>query len=270
MELHQVPGRPRRQRRRALRAEHRAGEHRRRHREASVACACLRRSRHCAAAGVRAGARRRAARPRSPTRQGAARRVPGRRDRLRSAGGRRRVLELRQPRDLRSAVSLRLPRAALQARPEYRRGAARDLGRRQDVDDPDQAGHLLRRRPGVQGQEARARRPPTTSTPGSASLDPQGALGRILQLFDGRFVGADAVVAKAKETGKFDYDAPIEGLQALDRYTMRFKLKHADVQSSVRPHDDADGRGRARGRSRPTATRAGGRWRIRSAPGPTG
>ncbi len=47
-----------------------------------------------------------------------------------------------------------------------------------------------------------------------------------LQVFDQIFVGADAVVARAKETGKFDYDVPIEGLQALDRYTLRVKLTH--------------------------------------------
>jgi oligopeptide transport system substrate-binding protein len=47
-----------------------------------------------------------------------------------------------------------------------------------------------------------------------------------LQVFDQIFVGADAVVAKAKETGKFDYDVPIEGLKALDRYTLRLKLTH--------------------------------------------
>ena len=45
-----------------------------------------------------------------------------------------------------------------------------------------------------------------------------------IQVFDGKLVGADPVVAKAKETGKFDYDAPIEGLQAVDRYTIRMKL----------------------------------------------
>ncbi|HQR12007.1 MAG TPA: ABC transporter substrate-binding protein [Casimicrobiaceae bacterium] len=45
-----------------------------------------------------------------------------------------------------------------------------------------------------------------------------------LQLVDGLFVGAEAAVAKAKETGKFDYDAPLEGLQATDRYTIRIKL----------------------------------------------
>jgi ABC-type transport system substrate-binding protein len=45
-----------------------------------------------------------------------------------------------------------------------------------------------------------------------------------LQQFDGKFVGADALVSKAKETGKFDYDAPMEGLTAPDRYTIRIKL----------------------------------------------
>ena len=64
-------------------------------------------------------------------------------------------------------------------------------------------------------------------------------------------------MAKAKETGKFDYDAPIEGLQAIDRYTIRLKLNFPDTELLVEPHDDRDGGGRARGRSRPTATRSG-------------
>jgi len=51
-----------------------------------------------------------------------------------------------------------------------------------------------------------------------------------LQMFEGHFVGAEAVVAKAKETGKFDYDAPIDGLQAVDRYTIRVKLNFADYE----------------------------------------
>src|SRR5689334_4218609 len=38
-------------------------------------------------------------------------------------------------------------------------------------------------------------------------LDPR-MRSNSLQMIDGRFVGADAVVAKAKETGDFDYDAP--------------------------------------------------------------
>ncbi len=45
-----------------------------------------------------------------------------------------------------------------------------------------------------------------------------------LQQFDGKFVGAAELVAKAKETGRFDYDAPLEGLQAIDRHTIRIRL----------------------------------------------
>lgn len=60
-------------------------------------------------------------------------------------------------------------------------------------------------------------------------LDPKSR-SNALQSVDGRFVGAEAVVARARETGKFDYDAPIEGLQALDRYTLRFKLAFPDYE----------------------------------------
>ena len=60
-------------------------------------------------------------------------------------------------------------------------------------------------------------------------LDPK-MRSNSLQMVDGRFVGADAVVANAKATGKFDYDAPIEGLQAIDRYTLQFKLVFADYE----------------------------------------
>jgi oligopeptide transport system substrate-binding protein len=45
-----------------------------------------------------------------------------------------------------------------------------------------------------------------------------------LSVFDGKLVGADKVVAAAKASGKFDYDAPMEGLQAIDRYTIQIKL----------------------------------------------
>jgi oligopeptide transport system substrate-binding protein len=45
-----------------------------------------------------------------------------------------------------------------------------------------------------------------------------------LDTWDGRIVGMDKAVAKAKETGKFDYDAPIEGLQVVDKYTLKLKL----------------------------------------------
>lgn len=45
-----------------------------------------------------------------------------------------------------------------------------------------------------------------------------------LQIFDRKIVGADAVVAAAKASGKFNYDAPMEGLRAIDRYTIQLKL----------------------------------------------
>lgn len=41
---------------------------------------------------------------------------------------------------------------------------------------------------------------------------------------EGIIVGMDDYVAQATKTGKFDYDHPIEGLQALDRYTLQIKL----------------------------------------------
>ena len=45
-----------------------------------------------------------------------------------------------------------------------------------------------------------------------------------VQIFDDRLVGAKEAIAAAMKTGKFDYDAPLEGVQALDRYTIRLKL----------------------------------------------
>jgi len=54
-------------------------------------------------------------------------------------------------------------------------------------------------------------------------IDPKMRSNNI-QVFDSKLLGAETVVAAAKATGKFDYDAPIEGLQAIDRYTVRLKL----------------------------------------------
>ena len=45
---------------------------------------------------------------------------------------------------------------------------------------------------------------------------------------DDKLVGADALVTAARANGKFDYDARLEGLQALDRYTLQVKLKEPD------------------------------------------
>jgi ABC-type transport system substrate-binding protein len=47
-----------------------------------------------------------------------------------------------------------------------------------------------------------------------------------LELFDGKIAGMDKVLAKAKETGRFDYDAPVEGLQVVDRYTLKLKFTY--------------------------------------------
>src|SRR5207248_8628959 len=44
------------------------------------------------------------------------------------------------------------------------------------------------------------------------------------QIFDDRLVGGKAAIEAAKKTGKFDYDAPLDGAQAVDRYTIRLKL----------------------------------------------
>ena len=47
------------------------------------------------------------------------------------------------------------------------------------------------------------------------------------QILDDRLVGAKEAIASARKTGKFDYDAPLEGAQAVDRYTLRLKLNFA-------------------------------------------
>jgi oligopeptide transport system substrate-binding protein len=49
-----------------------------------------------------------------------------------------------------------------------------------------------------------------------------------LFLVEGKIKGADAVMADAKRTERFDYDRPIEGLRALDRYTLRIELNNTD------------------------------------------
>jgi oligopeptide transport system substrate-binding protein len=47
-------------------------------------------------------------------------------------------------------------------------------------------------------------------------------------LLEGKVVGLDALAAEAKRSGKFDYDKPIEGLQAPSRYEFRLKLMEPD------------------------------------------
>ncbi len=47
-----------------------------------------------------------------------------------------------------------------------------------------------------------------------------------LEVFDGKVVGMEKVLEKAKATGKFDYDMPVEGMQAVDKYTIKLKLNY--------------------------------------------
>ena len=44
------------------------------------------------------------------------------------------------------------------------------------------------------------------------------------QILDDRLVGAKAMIDAARKSGALDYDAPLEGAQAIDRYTLRLKL----------------------------------------------
>ena len=47
-------------------------------------------------------------------------------------------------------------------------------------------------------------------------------------LVEGKFVGLDEEIAAAKKTGKFDYDKKLPGLEAVDKYTLKLRLKDTD------------------------------------------
>lgn len=47
-------------------------------------------------------------------------------------------------------------------------------------------------------------------------------------LVEGKIVGLDEIAAKAKASGRFDYDAKVPGLEAVDRYTIRIRLEATD------------------------------------------
>ena len=49
-----------------------------------------------------------------------------------------------------------------------------------------------------------------------------------LWLIEGRVLGVEAAAAKAKKENAFDYDAPIPGIEVLDRYTLRIRLEKPD------------------------------------------
>ncbi|MEA5098403.1 MAG: ABC transporter substrate-binding protein, partial [Burkholderiaceae bacterium] len=45
---------------------------------------------------------------------------------------------------------------------------------------------------------------------------------------EGKIAGLDALAGKAKKNGRFDYDAPVAGLQTPDRYTLVIRLNRPD------------------------------------------
>jgi len=49
-------------------------------------------------------------------------------------------------------------------------------------------------------------------------------------LVDGKIVGANEAWEKASKTGRFDYEAPIAGLEVVDRYTLRIRLVQPDLR----------------------------------------
>ena len=55
-------------------------------------------------------------------------------------------------------------------------------------------------------------------------LDPKLRSTQIAEL-EPYVLGADEAVERARKTGKFDYDAPIEGLKAIDKYTLQVRIK---------------------------------------------
>ncbi len=58
-------------------------------------------------------------------------------------------------------------------------------------------------------------------------LDPQNH-SPIANFIAGKIVGLDNLAAQAAKSGHFDYDAPVAGLQATDRYTLRIDLVAPD------------------------------------------
>ncbi len=51
-----------------------------------------------------------------------------------------------------------------------------------------------------------------------------------LWMLEGKILGGDEAREKAGKTGKFDYDAPIAGLEVVDRYTLKIHLKSPDLR----------------------------------------
>jgi len=51
-----------------------------------------------------------------------------------------------------------------------------------------------------------------------------------LWLLEGKIAGSAEAIAAAQKTGRFDYDAPMAGLEIVDRYTLRIRLNAPDYR----------------------------------------
>jgi oligopeptide transport system substrate-binding protein len=49
-------------------------------------------------------------------------------------------------------------------------------------------------------------------------------------VLEGKLEGGDAAQAAAQRTGRFDYDTPMQGLEVVDRYTLRVRLTQSDYR----------------------------------------
>ena len=58
-------------------------------------------------------------------------------------------------------------------------------------------------------------------------IDPKNASPN-LWLIEGRVAGVAEAAERARREGRFDYDAPIPGIEVLDRYTLRIRLEKPD------------------------------------------
>ncbi len=98
---------------------------------------------------------------------------------------------------------------------------------------------------------------PALKSPGQSSLEDEGIVG-LRELRE----------RSAREAGRFDYDRPVEGLRALDRYTLRVRLRESRPRHlytwAARDVFGAVAREVGRG------LRRRDRWTTRSAPGRSG
>ena len=130
--------------------------------------------------------------------------------------------------DLRGALSIRLFRRAGDGSPMHRRSACPSspmaARRGRSRFDTESCSPTTRR---SRASHASSRRR-TTSYSIKRSLDPDLRTGGDPALTD-LIAGARPIVdAARKPGGKLDYDAPMDGLRALDRYTLQIKLNEVD------------------------------------------